>query len=192
MVVDTPYPLNRVRVRWILLLPFPAVVKSITTVGSRAFHKDKRRIPGTSDRPTTKRTRRSIGGANGGIRPSPLDPIPLPRENRTRRRASPRQIPRRLFIIQPPCCCSPFPSPPLHFTSIRATLNQRFREKRAAGDLFAIRFQKRGEKDRGDRIWPPREIIGFGKKKESNGYSSVDGKDFQIPFLFSISRQVAL
>lgn len=132
MVVDTPYPLNRVRVRWILLLPFPAVVKSITTVGSRAFHKDKRRIPGTSDRPTTKRTRRSIGGANGGIRPSPLDPIPLPRENRTRRRASPRQIPRRLFIIQPPCCCSPFPSPPLHFTSIRATLNQRFREKRAA------------------------------------------------------------
>ena len=78
MVADTPYPLNRVRVRWILLLPFPAVVKSITTVGSRAFHKDKRRIPGTSDRPTTKRTRRSIGGANGGIRPSPLDPIPLP------------------------------------------------------------------------------------------------------------------
>lgn len=74
----TPYPLNRVRVRWILLLSFPAVVKSITTVGSRAFHKDKRRIPGTSDRPTTKRTRRSIGGANGGIRPSPLDPIPLP------------------------------------------------------------------------------------------------------------------
>lgn len=79
MVVDTPYPLNRVRVRWILLLPFPAVVKSITTVGSRAFHKDKRRIPGTSDRPTTKRTRRSIGGANGGIRPSPLDPtLPPP------------------------------------------------------------------------------------------------------------------
>lgn len=93
-------------------------------------------------------------------------PFPsLPRENRTRRRASPRQIPRRLFIIQPPCCCSPFPSPPLHFTSIRATLNQRFREKRAAeGDLFAIRFQKRGEKDRGDRIWPPREIIGKKKK----------------------------
>lgn len=166
MVVDTPYSLNRVRVRWIPLLSLPAVVKSITTVGSRAFHKDKRRIPGTSDRPTTKRTRRSIGGANGGIRPSPLDPIPLPpswKSYSKARLASPNSASPFHYTATLLLLALPFSSFTLYVdtSNVKSTFS---REESRWGRLFAIRFQKRGGKDRGDRIWPPREIIGKKKK----------------------------
>lgn len=54
------------------------------------------------------------------------------------------------------CCrCSPF-LPPLH--AIQATLNQRLES--ACSRFVSPRFPKKGKtarKDRGDRIWPPRE-----------------------------------
>lgn len=131
-----------------------APLKSITTVGSRRCFSQGQAENSDPRRPTTKPTRRSIGAANGGIRPSPLDPTPN-RENRIRRRArttSPRQIPRRLFITRPAAAFLP----PLH--AIQATLNQRFES--ACSRFVSPRFPKKGKtarKDRGDRIWPPRE-----------------------------------
>lgn len=91
------------------------------------------------------------------------------------------------------CCrCSPF-LPPLH--AIQATLNQRFES--ACSRFVSPRFPKKGKtarKDRGDRIWPPRETSSSDywlcKKKEaadillfpSRFIFFVDGKDFLLVF----------
>lgn len=166
-----------------------APLKSITTVGSRRCFSQGQAENSDPRRPTTKPTRRSIGGANGGIRPSPLDPIAkivfegAPEQRRPAKFRVAFSLRGRLL---------PAFLPPLH--AIQATLNQRFES--ACSRFVSPRFSKKktARKDRGDRIWPPRETSSSDywlcKKKEaadillfpSRFIFFVDGKDFLLVF----------
>lgn len=132
--------------------------RSQLSVPVGAFH--KRRIPATSDsrRPTTKPTRRSIGGANGGIRPSPLPIAKIVFEGAPeQRRPAKFRVAFSLRGRLLPLLALPS-SPP--FTRRRDTSNVKSTFESACSRFVSPRFPKKGKtawKDRGDRIWPPRE-----------------------------------
>lgn len=151
--------------------------RSQLSVPVGAFH--KRRIPATSDprRPTTKPTRRSIGGANGGIRPSPLPIAKIVFEGAPeQRRPAKFRVAFSLRDRLLPLLALPSPLPS-RAAAIQATLNQRSRA--LVRDSFRLAFRKRGkQRERIEEIEfgllerPLGRIIGFVKKKKQRIFFS--------------------